>query len=157
MGSQTPVVGGPGAPAAGFCNRGARSGLACTSYNPQGLTKDCLPGGSDGSTDVGSLAIDLSPLTTGTTTRTDAGGLFCAALGQGATQHGCFKSPACQSISAVGSPAGALVTNVATPITLGTVFCIPASTSPLGAIINGGASLPGPGQTTLKSTIKVLP
>src|SRR5262249_7056979 len=38
---------------AGTCDRGARASLACTSDDPDGLTNDCVPGGTDGSVDLG--------------------------------------------------------------------------------------------------------
>src|SRR5262249_28130234 len=60
-----PASGSPSSPATGLCDRGLRSGSACTSTNSQGLTRDCAPGGSDGSALAGTIPVNLGPLTTG--------------------------------------------------------------------------------------------
>jgi hypothetical protein len=41
------AAGSPSSPGTGTCDRGPRAGLACTTTNSQGLTRDCLTGGSD--------------------------------------------------------------------------------------------------------------
>ena len=46
------ATGAPGAPGAGTCDRGANAGGACTTLNSLGLSKDCQPGGADGSVDL---------------------------------------------------------------------------------------------------------
>lgn len=62
----------------------------------------------------------------------------------------------------MGVAAGPMSIGVPTSATLATVFCIPATnTDPNGAgngaLINGAASLPGPGATSLPGTITLLP
>jgi hypothetical protein len=152
----------------GTCDVGARAGLGCLATNPDGLTRDCPPGGSDatfkciagsltdslctdGSVHIGPIAVDLSPLTTGSASKSDANGLFCASLGQGTDLHGapgCFGSADCRSISETGSPAGPLTPGVASPAILASVFCIAKTNDPTG-VVDTTADLPGPGAVSL--------
>jgi hypothetical protein len=145
--------GTPTSPGTGTCDRGANAGGNCTTTNSQGLTRDCPPGGSDGSGDLGTLPVTLSPLITGSATKSDAAGLMCSSMGQGANQVGCFGSRACRSITEVGSPAGPLTTDTPAATTLASVFCIPATRAP---IINFAANLPGPGATTLSGIVVLV-
>ncbi len=180
------VSGTPDAPATGTCNGGARAGLECSSTNSDGLTRDCLPGGvcqvgdvgcdpgvntcepgspcKDTALNLGALAVDLTPLITGSANKTAADGLFCP--GQGAPQVGCFGRatdanpdgfPECRTITENGTPAGEpLVAGVPKAVTLATVFCIPkASVTPgdIGEIVDLSANLPGPGATSLPGTL----
>jgi hypothetical protein len=168
----TAVVGTPSMPVVGTCNGGQREGLACRSTNVDGLTKDCPPGGDcapgevcgDASLNLGTVALDLTPLTTGVATRTAADGLFCA--GQGPMQIGCFGRssdanpdgfPGCRVITENGSPAGeSLVAGEAKGVTLATVFCVPsASQEPgdIGEILDLAINLPGPGAMSLRATL----
>ncbi len=149
---QCSASGSPAAPGHGTCDRGANAGGSCTSTNSQGLTRDCPPGGSDGSAALGSIAVDLTPLTTGTSSKSDAGGLMCSNVGQAANQKGCFGSTACVTITENGSPAGAITPNTPAPTTLASVFCIPSTSS---VIVNFAANLPGPGATSLPGTLVV--
>jgi hypothetical protein len=180
----------------GTCTTGPNHGLACTSTNPDGLTRDCPPGaGADEGTctdgtkggkfchvstqttdcpggsgvcqgpfDFGSpgLHVNLSPFQTGTSSKSDANGLFCP--GQIAKHRGCFNNPGnsadtnvCRFISETGSAAaGGLVTGgAAKPVKIGSVFCIPATGNPL--IDDLAAGLPGPGATALQYNATVLP
>jgi len=75
-------AGTPDAPCTGVCSRGPDAGGPCTSTNSAGLSKDCDPDG----TDLGSLEVNLNPLTTGQATKshpgvnnggTQTGGIFC--------------------------------------------------------------------------------
>ncbi len=140
------ATGTPSAPGTGTCDRGARAGLACTSTNSVGLSKDCTPGGDDGSIDLGNLPIDLTPLSTGQRLEAAADGLFCP--GQGANQRGCFQGGgACRSIEETGTPSGPLTPNgPSAPVALGAIFCIPSTPS---ALVNFAANLPGPGAFSL--------
>lgn len=92
------ATGAPGAVGSGVCDRGARAGLTCTTRNAQGGSSDCVPGGSDGSVDLGSFTANLSPLTTGTASTSSGSGLFCA----GQTTAGCFGDAPCRSITETG-------------------------------------------------------
>jgi len=143
------AVGSPGTPATGTCDRGARQGLTCMTTNSGGLSADCLPGGTDGSSDLGSISVDLTPLITGTASDSDAAGLFCPGQTTGGNE-GCFGSTACRAFSQTGMQAGALVNDVPSPVALASAFCIPATGN---VLIDGAASLPGPGAASLSGTV----
>lgn len=177
------VNGTPATPATGTCNGGARSGQACTSTNSVGLTRDCPPGGvaegtdctpgnpcSDGAVNLGALAVDLTPLTTGVANKTANDSLFCPGQEPGDTgSAGCFgrldnvnTTPFsdCSTITETGSPAGeALEPGVPKAATLATVFCIPKACPPdaepgaICGIVDLSANLPGPGATSLPGTL----
>ncbi len=165
-------TGSPASPGTGTCDRGSRAGMACTSTNSDGLTRDCPTGGSaptgcgasgtdpcpcgaggglcvDGS-HVGVISVNLSPLTTGTASATNAGGLFCP--GQGAAQVGCFGSKACRTITENGVPAGPITPGTPATATLASVFCISATGN---GSVDATANLPGPGAVSLPGTFVV--
>src|SRR5262249_42200531 len=131
--------------------------LACTSTNSQGLTRDCQSGGVDGThpctpnngcidgTSAGTIAVDLTPLTTGSPNKTNAMGLFCPMQ----ASNGCFGNTTCVNITENGMAAGAISAGVPKNATLASVFCIPATAS---LAINGSARLPGPGAISLPGT-----
>ena len=77
-------------------------------------------------------------------------GLFCP----GQKVAGCFSDSDCVRIDEVGQPGGSLLPiGTSHPVTLASVFCIPAS----GSIpIDGSAALPGPGATSLPATVRLL-
>ena len=88
------AVGSPAAPATGTCDRGARAGLTCLTTNSGGLSADCVPGGTDGSSDLGSIPVDLTPLITGTAS--DMRTTLAALVGLGRSEReprGCFVAP----------------------------------------------------------------
>jgi hypothetical protein len=64
------------------------------------MAGDC-PGGTCAQF-IGNIAISLSPLTTGTATKSSATGTFCP--GQTSTQKGAFKSDVCQGGANTGLP-----------------------------------------------------
>jgi hypothetical protein len=170
-----PVCAGtPSSPCTGVCEGSPNQGSPCTSFNSQGLTTDCpspvnssqnrcyrgsnnggacstgsqCPGGICAQL-VGIIPVSLSPLSTGTSELSSATGMFCPSQ----THPGCFTNPnssSCQLIRETGSPAGPLTLGVPADATLASVFCVPATSSPL---INGAVSLPGPGATTLKGQV----
>src|SRR5262249_50710223 len=83
----------------GMCERGPNVGAACTTNNSFGTTKQC---GSDG-TDLGNIAVDLTPLITGTAAKTAADGEFCPGQAtptnpSGNDKKGCFGSDTCTHI-----------------------------------------------------------
>jgi len=53
---------------------------------------------------IGNIPINLSPLTTGASSLSDAGGIFCANTGQAAGQKGSFRSDICQTGANSGKP-----------------------------------------------------
>jgi hypothetical protein len=141
--------GAPGAPGTGTCDRGARAGLICTSTNSQGLSKDCPPGGGDGSTDVGTIAAVLSPVTTGTASKSNPAGLFCP----GQTVAGCFGDTACRSITETGVSPGIAITSALAPqpATLVSTFCVQATGN---GLLDGPAGLPGPAAISLPGQVR---
>ncbi len=143
------AVGSPSNPATGTCDRGARQNLTCTTTNSTGLSGDCLPGGADGSSDLGSISVDLTPLVTGTASDSDPAGLFCPGQTTGGNE-GCFGSTACRAFSQSGMVAGTLVYDVVQPVALASAFCIPSTGN---VLIDGAASLPGPGAASLSGTV----
>ena len=161
------LSGSPSSPATGFCDRGPRATMACTTTNSIGLTRDCLTGGvgappkdcqpgvpgHDGCVDgtiVGPIAVDLgtptTPLTTGTSTKTNATGTFCPGQGGTPGSNGCFNQPTCVTITETGSPGGPITPNVSAPAKLASVFCIAATAN---GLVNFAADLPGPGAIAL--------
>jgi hypothetical protein len=158
-----PVSGSPAAPASGTCDRGPRKDQACRTANSNGLTRDCPSGGSDAQnpcepggatpcldgTFIGPISVDLSPLTTATSTSSDAGGIFCPQVGQTALQVGCFGKPDCRSYSETGVLPGPLSTDTAANVTLASTFCIAQTGNPDPSIVDISANLPGPGAVSL--------
>src|SRR5262245_7244871 len=158
------AVGSRQTPATGFCDRGPRKGQACTTTNSIGLTRDCKTGGSDAThpcipagmdscidgTHVGPITVDLSPLTTGSASRTAADGNFCPGQGASPATAGCFAQPSCRSITENGKAAtGPIAVGTPASATLASVFCI--ASTPNG-LVNFAADLPGPGATSLPGT-----
>ncbi len=153
--------GTPGSPGTGTCDRGPRAGLAYTTTNPQGLSRDCptggvgpgapcTPGGGlclDGA-HVGPFAYDPSPLTTATSFDSDPAGLLCP----GQMAAGCFGSAACRSIEVRGVTAGPITPAIPAAAVIGSVFCVPATG--MGGI-DTTAGLPGPGAAALRGTLLV--
>jgi hypothetical protein len=144
------ATGSAGVPATGTCDRGARAGLPCSTTNSNGLSSDCLPGGSDGSSDLGSISVDLTPLVSATVSDSDGAGLFCPGQTAGGGKEGCFGSTACRSFSQSGMPAGPITQDVSQPIALASVFCLPGTGN---VVIDGAASLPGPGAASLTANV----
>jgi hypothetical protein len=153
---------GPGLPiqpcpkcVAGLCDLGPNAGGTCTTPTSLGTSQDCPPPG----TALPAFLVDLSPLSTAQATKSSATGILCPpnppVSGMGQFTAGCFGKVTCEYIEANGSAGGSLLlpgTPVAT--TLGSVFCIPASGSPL---VNAVANLPGPGAVTLTGTTDLVP
>jgi hypothetical protein len=91
---------------------------------------------------VATLPVNLTPLSTGTATQSDPGGIFCS----GQPNAGAFGQPTAEAITQTGSPAGDGSDGLPHPSTLVSVFCIPAT----GNIsVDTIADLPGPGSISL--------
>lgn len=121
-------VGSLASPCTGVCDGSPNQGSACTTLNPDGLTRDCPAPAADQATSrcyrgsnngavcsassecpsgtcslfIGDIPIALNPLTTGTTSKSSSAGTFCP--GQTSTQKGAFKSDICQSGANSGKP-----------------------------------------------------
>jgi hypothetical protein len=123
----------------GFCDTGQNAGQPCTTTNSASTSLDCIPSEAQF---IATLPVDLSPLSSGTATKTAADGLFCpeqfhpGAFGQGATEV----------ITEVGSPSGDLSDGLPHPGVLVSSFCIPPTGN---TALDGIADLPGPGSLSL--------
>src|SRR5262249_15962728 len=114
-------------------------------------THPCVAGvpGMDSCIDgihVGLSSITLSGLSTGLSTMTNAAGDFCPGQGGTPGMAGCFSLPPCRRINAQGGAAGPVVNGVPSPVTLASVFCMPATAS---GLLNFPADLPGPAAVSL--------
>lgn len=165
------ISGTPENPATGVCDGGPSAGQPCTTTNSEGLSRDCKPGGvtaeapcdpagnttcADGTSNLGSIPVDLTPLSTGSLEQTaDGSGNFCPDQ----RSPGCFGransavGTTCRKILTAGSAGGAMTANTPVPITLASIFCIPNTSSDL---INLSADIAGPGQTSLVGTLELI-
>jgi hypothetical protein len=94
------------------------------------------------------LPVDLTPLTSGTATKTAADGVFCP----GQVDAGAFGQAGAQCVSETGAPAGSLSDGQPHGAVLGAVFCIPATGN---AAVDGVADLPGPGAIGLNGVAQL--
>ena len=170
-------AGSPASPCKGVCQGSPNQGLACTSTNSDGLSRDCSPpasvqgtskcfgGTNNGQTCttsaqcsggacalfVGTLPVNISPLTTGTAQMSSASGNFCP----NQADAGCFGDPDCEAFNEIGTPAGSLLpVGSSHDTTLVSTFCIPASGN---VMVDSASSLPGPGATSLPGTFTLHP
>jgi hypothetical protein len=123
----------------GACNYGGNSGGPCTTTNSQLTTLDCPP---DNGTFIGTIPVNLSPLSTASSLLTAGDGLFCP----GQLNAGAFAQVATQAIQQVGVSSGDLTDGLPHPGVLVSNFCIPPTGN--GAV-DGIADLPGPGSLSL--------
>ncbi|HWP65420.1 MAG TPA: hypothetical protein VNO26_05855 [Candidatus Limnocylindria bacterium] len=165
------VGGTPGVEDSGTCQTDWTSGAGpspdagnpCTPVNAEGNTHDCGPPAAVALTP---FAVNLDPITTGTASFSDAGGLFCPAQTTGGA-FGCSgagspnaicpggnEAPVPDYIDEVGIDAGPLTVGQPANATLASVFCIP---DPGNFVIASAANLPGPGATSLPGTFTLLP
>lgn len=126
------------------CQGGKRDQQACSTDNSLLTTHDCPP---DDRWFLAPLSVNLSPLTTGVASKTDAGGLFCAPDQDNNPPGslGAFGVQAARTVVENGAPAGALGL-APKDMTLASVFCIPSAD---GGLVDAAANLPGPGATAL--------
>lgn len=137
---------------AGTCRGGNRNGLPCTPVGLQGTSQDCPP---DSFTFLAPLDVFLDPLTTESSTIPTDGsispdGILCP----GQLFEGAYGNRDVRRVVQQGMrPAGGLAS---TPrdATLSSAFCIPATGN---VLIDGAASLPGPGATSLGGTLELTP
>src|SRR5262249_35164840 len=118
-------------------------------------THPCTPGGGaciDGS-HVGVILVSLSPLTTGTASKTNATGNFCPGQSNvNGHAFGCFGSSACRTITENGVASGAISTGTPATATLAAGFCIGAAGD---GRVTRCAALPGPGAVPLRGAFTV--
>ena len=147
------ITGNLGSPcphcASGSCTYGARASLGCATTSSSGTSIDCPPEMGGGAyQDL--MVANLTPLTTGTSTLTDAAGNFCASQ----RTAGAFSVAAARRISEHGTAAGDLTGGAAKPVSLASAFCIPATASETD---NYFIDLPGPGGLGLDGTAQIVP
>jgi hypothetical protein len=133
----------------GTCDSGSNSGGTCATTTSLLTSYDCPASNAT----LAPFLVDLSPLTTGTSTKSAAGGVFCAGPPAQRTA-GCFGNPTCEYIEETGVPAGDLTLGPALASTLASTFCIAKTGS---ALVNTVADLPGPGAVTLKGSADMVP
>lgn len=81
-------------------------------------------------------------------------GLGCSGAANCPAPGLCVKAGTlAQLVKEVGTPAGALTVGVATPIKLGSVFCVAATTNPT---VNSNANLPASGATSVTGSVTLL-
>jgi hypothetical protein len=164
------ATGTPASPGTGTCDRGPRAGMTCVTTSSTGYTRDCPTGGADAThpctpgggqcidgSHVGTINVNLSPLTTGTAVKTDPNGNFCPGQSNlNGHKFGCFGSGSCVTITENGSPAGPITNGTPSGVTLASVFCIGATGN---GLVDASADLPGPGAVSLpgKYTVDFLP
>src|SRR5207248_2967464 len=125
--------------AGGACSTNSTTGNAATSNTSQ----DCPPEFGGGLFN-GALAVELNPLTTGSSSVTNISGTgsgnFCA----GQLNNGAFGQATTQCITETGMAAGNLTDGAPHAAREGVVFCIPATGN---GTVNAVVDLPGPGAT----------
>ena len=139
----------------GTCSAGPNAGMPCTTNATTGnpatsnTSHDCPPEEGSGLFN-GALSVSLSPLTTGSSSKTSATGAFCP----GQSHPGAFGKPATRCITETGSPAGNLTDGLPHAAIEASVFCIPATSN---GTVNIVADLPGPGATSLPGEAQIVP
>ena len=147
----------------GKCSAGSRIGLTCsqTDLGTVRTTIECPPSATMPALGqyLPEFNVSLAPLSTGTTSKTSAAGLFCtpqktfSAFGAEAAGFRGTDLLKVVEIRQTGVPAGDLTDGLVKPVTLGAVFCIPATGD---GLIDGAADLPGPGAISLPGTFQLL-
>ena len=133
-------------PTGGTCSAdAANSGASCSQDATTGQSHDCIAAGPV----LSPFPVTLAPITTGSATKSNAGGLFCPLQ----ANAGAFGDGAVTNITTTGTATGDLTAGPALAGSLGSVFCIPATGN---LLIDGAADLPGPGAVTLPVLVDIL-
>jgi hypothetical protein len=154
LASRVYITGNAGAPCpkcvSGTCAAGGEdTGHACVTTSNLMTSLDCRPPLAGFQAP---LPVTLTPLTTGTASKTATDGIFCP--GQVAGNPGAFGQPTTRAIQESGMAAGNLTDNQPHHSILAAVFCIPKTGN---VAIDGVASLPGPGAIGLNGTAQITP
>jgi len=96
------------------------------------------------------LPFDLTPLTTGTASKTATDGRICASVGQTLPNAGAFGKATAHCIQETGTPAGDISDGQPHVSAIASVFCIPKTGN---VAVDGVAALPGPGAIGLNGTV----
>jgi len=124
------------------CDSGPNTGQACTAVGALGTSLDCPP---DPDTFIAPLNVVLSPLTTGTLSKTATNGLFCP----GQTHPGAFGRTNARTVQTTGT---ALLGGTTLTLTAAGPFCTPRTGN---TAIDGLADIPGPGAVGVPSQTDV--
>src|SRR5579862_6040638 len=95
------------------------------------------------------LPVNLSPLTTGTASMTNATGQFCPS--QAIASAGAFGNATARCIQETGTPAGDLSDGNPHQSVIASVFCIPKTGN---VAVDGVANLPGPGAIGINGMVQ---
>jgi hypothetical protein len=123
------------------------TGNACTAVGTKMTSNDCRPALTGFQAP---LAVNLTPLTTGTTSETDSGGSFCP----GQLNAGAFGKGTARCIAEKGQLAGDLSDQMPHNAHLVSVFCLAATGN---GTVDGVSDLPGPGAFSLDVNSQLLP
>ena len=140
----------PHCPGTNKCTYGPNAGLTCASGGSTTTSHDCPPERGGGAFQA-PLSVTLNPLTTGTTSLTNAAGNLCPSQ----KTAGAFGVAAAKCINTQGAAAGDLTDGMPhSGAILAAGFCIPSTSN---STIDGVADLPGPGLTSLPGTAQIVP
>jgi len=114
-------------------------------------TTDCLP---DFRSFQAPLAVDLTPLTTGTASKSAPDGVLCPNQSNDPAHVGAFGLPNARTIKESGMPAGNLGDLASHGSHLGSVFCIPSTGN---VAVDAVSDIPGPGAIGLNVNAQLLP
>jgi len=152
----TPPCSGTGATG---CSYGPNAGGACSTNSTTGnaatsnTSQDCPPEFGGGLFN-GALAVELNPLTTGSSSVTNISGTGSGNFCSGQLNNGAFGQGTTQCITETGMAAGNLTDGAPHAAREGVVFCIPATGN---GTVNAVVDLPGPGATSLPGIAQVVP
>ncbi|HLY36614.1 MAG TPA: hypothetical protein VKU61_01170, partial [Candidatus Binatia bacterium] len=126
---------------------GEDNGKACTTAGTVVTTSlDCRPPLAGYQAN---LPVNLTPLTTGTASMTNATGQFCPS--QTTANAGAFGQPATRCIKETGTSAGDISDGQPHTSAIAAVFCIPKTGN---VAVDGVAALPGPGAIGINGTVQ---
>jgi hypothetical protein len=133
------------------CSAGKRAGQACSTNNAARTSIDCPP---DDNLFLAAIPLNLSPLTTGTASLTDAAGLFCPGQDDNPPgSAGALGVYQARTLVENGSSAAGGFVSAPGAVTLASVFCIPSTNS---ALVDAATNLPAPGALALGGTIELV-
>jgi len=127
---------------------GEDNGDPCSSTSASGTTIDCRPPLAGFQAP---LPVNLTPLTSGTASMTNATGQFCPS--QTLAASGAFGQATARCITETGAAGGDLSDNNPHAAKLGAVFCIPKTGN---VAVDGVANLPGPGAIGLNGVVQFM-
>ncbi|MFN8543552.1 MAG: hypothetical protein U0807_05035 [Candidatus Binatia bacterium] len=128
------------------CDGGQNVGQACAPTGSFQTSTDCPPSLNQL---TGSIPVTLRDLSTSSTTKQDAGGIFCTDQ----LDEGAFGEPLARKIVSTGSAGGDLSDFQKHELIVSGAFCVPST----GSFLDDYVGFPGPGQTSLRYDAQLLP